>query len=76
MPRVTKLHLQHRIQDLEGLNRRLERDLDLAEKALRTRHEAFDLLKNHINCMTVGNERMADALAHALQYLTQPRPLR
>ena len=72
MVRMTKVMLEHANAMLRSDIRQIRADLTFAQERASLHKNQYHLLENHISVMTIGNERLADALSHAIGFTTDP----
>ncbi len=70
MARITKADLEADIAMLRRSNEQLQTDNSILRTEINTYHEAYGVMVKHVSTMTVGNERLADALSHAIGFVT------
>jgi len=73
MPRVTIAALIERIEYLNADNNRLRGALDVEVALTERQSKMISQYERHLNCMTIGNERMADALSHTVSVMAEQR---
>lgn len=70
MARVTKAMLEHQNAMLRGEARQMRTDLTFEQERSSLYAKQLALLEKHISVMTIASERIADALAHTIGYMT------
>ncbi len=74
MARITIADLQADIAMLRRSNEQLQTDNTLLRDQINTYRETYGVMVKHVSTMTVGNERLADALSHAIGFVTRQEP--
>ncbi len=70
MPRKTIVGLEAEIVHLRWSVSSLQGDLDKVKAKNNILAQQLDLLQRYINTMIVGGEKLADALSHAIGFVT------
>lgn len=70
MARVTIAMMQDDNTRLRERVIELQDDLEMSRSESRTYRNAHSVLEKHLSTMTIGNERLADALSHSIGFVT------
>ncbi len=70
MPRKTIVRLEAEIEHLKRHNRLVEEANRIFKKENNMLAQQLDMLQRYISTMTIGGEKLADALSHAIGFVT------
>jgi len=71
MPRKTIAGLEAEIAHLRWSNNNLQNELGACKREKALVSQQLDTWQRYINTMTVGGEKLADALSHAVGFVTE-----